>query len=143
MPQQPDYRTDIFASVVAPMQAYFDGLENMGQTLGPMKQVMRSNLEILGLVSRRTQAYMQLSSRIAKCRTPQDLMQEQSDFWRTAFEQYAETSRRVMDAWGQSMAASVPPAPVAEHDYITFPAPKKGNSQYNGATHVVGEQYVA
>ena len=52
----------------------------------PLKAAARCQLEVFGFLNRRTQAYMQVPTRLAQCRTPQDLINEQMDFWRTAGE---------------------------------------------------------
>jgi hypothetical protein len=108
---------------------YFAGLDVMAQTMGPMKGFVRCQLEMMGLMSRRTQAYMEMPSRISRCRTPQDLMSEQARFWQTAFQQYAESSRRMMEAWTQFMPLNGMPARATgiERDYISFADPKSTN----------------
>jgi hypothetical protein len=86
---------------------------------------MRAHLEVMGLMNRRTQAYLDLPSRLAKCRTPQELMGTQAQFWQMAFSQYSDTSRRVMETWSQSLQSSglaQTGRSRTEHDYITFPA---------------------
>jgi hypothetical protein len=106
----------------APMQAYFGNLDSMSQSMSPLKGVARSQLELMGFFSRRTQAYMEIPSRMQQCRTPQDLLNEQARFWQTAFEQYAETSRRMMEAWSQAGLGGVQQQPVraTARDYINF-----------------------
>lgn len=64
-----------------------------------LSAVTRGNLELMGLASRRTQAMMELPSRLATCRTPQDLMGEQMRFWQTAASQYSEGYTRAMQAY--------------------------------------------
>ena len=56
-------------------QMYFGGLEAFGQAYDPfLKGLARTQLEVLGFVNRRAQAYMQIPARAAQCRTPQDLL---------------------------------------------------------------------
>ncbi|NJR42357.1 MAG: phasin family protein, partial [Akkermansiaceae bacterium] len=79
------------------VQAYFGGLDAAAQGFEPvMKGMARMQLEMIGLASRRAQAYLEVSSRLAVVRTPQDLFSEQMRFWQTAFQQYSDSSRRVM-----------------------------------------------
>jgi hypothetical protein len=112
-----------------PLQLYFSGLDSMAQSMGPMKGYARWQLEAMGLMSRRAQAYMEIPSRLSRCRTPQDLMAEQARFWQTAFQQYSESSRRMMEAWTQIVPMSMPNGKdsAAERDYISFADPKEAN----------------
>jgi hypothetical protein len=103
------------------MHAYFGNLDSMSQSMSPLKGIARSQLELMGFFSRRTQAYMEIPSRLQQCRTPQDLLNEQARFWQTAFEQYAETSRRVVEAWSQAgLGAAQQPVRATARDYINF-----------------------
>jgi len=106
---------------------YFSGLEAMGQAYDPFtKNIARAQLEFMGLMSRRAQAYLEIPGRLAVCRTPQDLASEQMRFWRTAYEEYAESVGRMTEA----MAAFATPAfgfgkfgegEHNAHDYLAFP----------------------
>ena len=110
---------------------YFGGLEAMGKTYDPlMKSIARAQLEIMGYFSRRAQACMEAPTRLSQCRTPQDVANEQMRFWRTAYEEYAESMGRVTEA----VAAAAVPAfgatltgdeAQSAHDYITFAEPKE------------------
>jgi hypothetical protein len=124
-------------------ETYAGGLEEVGRMFGvptvltpefnpnafsqnasaPLKAAARCQLEVVGLANRRTQALLQLPTRIASCRTPQDLANEQMAFWRTAAEQYAETSRKIFDTWTHASADSWSASKdrsQTERDYITF-----------------------
>ena len=92
-----------------------DAAQRMG---GPMKAAARAQLAWMGLMNRRAQAYMQVPTRLAHCRTPQDLLNEQMAFWRTAAEQYTESYRKILDAW-TSVDGGTNGRP-AERDYINF-----------------------
>jgi hypothetical protein len=86
---------------------------------------------MLSLVSQRAQAYMELPTSVANCRTPQDLFEEQIRFWQTAFRQYAESSQRSMNAWSTSVSGFLTPWAIAgkpERDFITFPEPQEATS---------------
>lgn len=107
----------------APFHAYFGHLETVAQGMSPFKAVARSQLEWMGFVSRRSQAYLEIPSRLQQCRTPQDLINEQARFWQTAFEQYAEASRRVTEVWSQmafGASSGQPPMRATARDYISF-----------------------
>lgn len=138
MPTQAGSNTDAFGPFRALFQSYAATLETYGQGFtpfadlpgfdpqamtsrmtGPFKAVARCQLEVLGLMNRRSQAYLQVPLRFAQCRTPQDLLNEQMAFWRTAMEQYAESGRKVAEAWMQ-LAQSAAGGLTTQHDYIRF-----------------------
>lgn len=89
---------DHFATYMQPMMNGMNG-QNGFDTW--MRSVARCQLEMQGLMARRAQAYLELPGRITQCRTPQELVQEQTRFWQTAAEQYSECSRKVFGAWAQ------------------------------------------
>lgn len=109
----------------------FDPQALTGQAMAPLKAAARCQIETLGLMNRRTQAYMQVPTRLALCRTPQDVLNEQMAFWRTASEQYRETSLKIGEAWMQafSLAAPVRAGVSTERDYISF----NGSGSKDGA----------
>lgn len=112
-----------------PFQAFLGNLDSMPSAFAPAKTIARAQLEVFGLASRRAQAYLEIPSRLSQCRTPQDLINEQSRFWHTAFQEYADVSRRVMDIWGQMLPSAFSQANLRadkgpRHDYITFPEQK-------------------
>ena len=113
-------------------QMYFGGLDSLSQTYEPAaKNFARGQLEFMGLMNRRAQAISEISSRLGQCRTPQDLVNEQLRFWRTAYEQYSETAGRMMELMTPLGASPFGFGPVAdqtsedEHDHITFPEPQE------------------
>jgi hypothetical protein len=112
-------------------QMYFSGLESMSQAYDPFtKGIARAQLEFMGLMTRRAQAYMEIPSRLSQCRTPQDLASEQMQFWRTAYEEYAESMGRMTEAMASLGVPSFGFGPFGDsehsaHDYITFPEPQE------------------
>lgn len=106
-------------------QFYFGGLEALGQAYDPfMKGVARTQLEMLGFFNRRMQAYMQVPAHVAQCRTPQDLVNAQAQFWRSAYEDYTQSVGRVTSALAScapNLAALVSEEVRNAHDYIAFP----------------------
>jgi hypothetical protein len=159
-----DFDPNAFGPFGPFMQTYISALEDFGRTFGipsvlpsefstsslsqrmsaPLKASARCQLELLGLANRRTQAYMQAPTRFAQCRTPQDVLNEQMAFWRTAGEQYAETSRKVFDAW-----AFADPLHYAngrpggtERDYINFngTGSKESGAQTTRSDQPAGKQ---
>jgi len=112
-------------------EAYFGSLDMAAKSFEPMlKGVGRWNLELVGLMSRRTQAWLEIPTRLGQCKTPVDAVNEQLRFWQTAASQYADGTHRLAAAWG---ACAVMPGfngawggqTVAQpRDYITFQEPK-------------------
>lgn len=116
------------------VETYFAGLDSSARSLEPFyKGVARWQLEAIGLASRRAQAYMEIPSRLAQCRTPQDVLAEQARFWQNAFEHYSESSRRLAAAWSQMATMPTVAGNRAnsqrERDYITFPEPRSASPQ--------------
>ena len=112
-------------------QMYFSGLEAAGQAYDPfMKGFARAQLELLGLMNRRAQAYLEVPTRLSRCRTPQDVVDEQMRFWRTAFEDYSDSVGRVRDTLA---SFAMPPFGFqlpdddaeSARDYITLPETKE------------------
>lgn len=106
-------------------QFLFGGLDALSQAYDPLlKGVARTQLEMLGFYNRRAQAYMQIPARIAQCRTPQDVLNAQAQFWRSAYEDYTDSVGRVTNALAAcapNLAAFVSDEVRNAHDYIAFP----------------------
>lgn len=130
MPHRERFETSGLGPCQNMMQAYFGGLDSAAQGFEPMmKGLARMQLEMIGLASRRTQAYMEIPSRLAQVRTPQDLFGEQMRFWQNAFQQYSDGSRRVMTAMTSMAVPQSNPffdsRPKARaRDYLTVPETK-------------------
>ncbi len=91
------------------------------QVTAPLKVAARCQLEVMGLANRRVQALLQIPSHLSECRTPQDFLNEQMAFWRTAMEQYAESSHKIADAWAHLIPGAFAAGMVrTERDYISF-----------------------
>lgn len=100
-----------------------------------IKGAARWNLELVGFMSRRAQAYLEIPSRVSQCRTPQDLFKEQAQFWRTAVEQYMETSQRLTNVATQMMAGASGAAASKQprkRDYINVPGLGDAGSEARG-----------
>ncbi len=131
-------------------QNYFAGLDANAQSLNPlMKSLARWQLEWMGLMSRRGQAYLEIPSRLAQCRVPQDIHNEQMRFWQTAFQQYSESTQRMAALWTEAVQAGQPKAKDGgaqpaqdkrERDYITFPEAKSATPAQKEGPRVVGDQ---
>jgi hypothetical protein len=114
-------------------QACASNLDMMVKGYEPaLKGIARWNLELLGFMARRAQAWLEIPSRLSQCKTPVDLMNEQAKFWQAASADYVDGSKRMVAAWnacapGQKLNGA------QARDYITFPeaqepvaAPKRG-----------------
>jgi hypothetical protein len=106
-------------------QIYFGGLDTMVRGYEPaFKGVGRWNLEMVGLMARRAQAWLEIPSLLSRCKTPADLFKEQTRFWQAAAADYTDGSQRLTAAW--SACAVVPNLNDAQpRDYITFPEPQE------------------
>lgn len=108
--------------------AYFTAIENASAAFAPVKSVARAQAEMIGFISRRARACFEAPAQLTTCRNPHDILHEQMRFWNLAAEEYAETSRRVMEAWALPVSQSAPQAAAAaarSHDYIEFPVPRR------------------
>lgn len=105
-------------------QAYFGSLDKMVKGCEPaFTGAGRWNLELVGLMSRRSQAWLEIPMRLARCKTPADIYSEQMRFWQSAATDYADGWQRLMGVWGA--CASMPrlngPGP---RDYMAVPEQK-------------------
>lgn len=99
---------------------------DMTRRLEPVVQAAtRAQLESLSLVAQQVRTAYDLPSRLAACRTPQEVASTQVQFWRAVATQQAEGVQRIAAAWGAvSASADAPakaPAPAPKRDIITFP----------------------
>jgi hypothetical protein len=108
-------------------QACFGNLDMVVKSCEPtLKGVGRWNLELMGFMARRAQAWLETSSRLGKCRTPADVLGEQMRFWQVAASDYTEGSRRLAAAWGAcAMLPKAADSAQQPRDYITFPEPQE------------------
>ena len=95
-----------------------------------MSGLVRSQLGLQGLMFRRAQAYLELPSRMAQCRSLQDLMAEQQRFIQTCLGQYSQSSQQIMGTWAQLFQLPMPeyqPGMPYEHDYLGYPDQRSTN----------------
>lgn len=88
-----------------------------------MRGATKMQLEMWALSSRRAQAFLELPSRMATCKTPTDLAQEQARFARVAYENYTDAAKRMTQAWMLMTGMPNMMAPFVEE---TRPAITKG-----------------
>src|SRR6185369_13186465 len=107
-------------------QAYFCNLDTMLRGYEPaLKGISRWNLEVFGLTARRAQAWLEVGSRLSRCKTPVEVLSEQGKFWQTAASDYVESSKRLAAAWSQCASAAKLNGGGQPRDYITFPEPQE------------------
>jgi hypothetical protein len=106
-------------------QAYFGGLDLMMKGCEPaLKGVGRWNLELMGFMARRTRAWLEIASQLSQCKTPLDVMTEQTKFWQATSADYVAAAKRLTAAWGACTA--MPKLNSKEgRDYITFQEPQE------------------
>jgi hypothetical protein len=115
-------------------------VERLAKSAEPtLRAASRAGLEAHGLLNRRMQAWIEVPSKAAKCRTPKDAIDAQMKFWQAAFEQYGDSTKRVAEAWAPVWSALLPlvvtsngwwsgfgaTQPKPERDLITFPEAKE------------------
>jgi hypothetical protein len=109
-------------------QACFGNLDIMVKGCEPaLKGIGRWNLELVGFMARRSQAWLEMPAKLSRCRTPMDLVNEQLRFWQTAAADYADGQHRLtaaLGAWGMMPKL----AGVQPRDYITFPEPEENSA---------------
>ena len=80
-------------------QAYFGGLDMMAKGFEPaLKGVGRWNLELVGFMARRAQAWLEVPSQLSQCKTPVEVFNLQGKFWQAAAADYADGSKRLAAA---------------------------------------------
>lgn len=68
-----------------------------------LKSVGRWNLEVAGLGVKQTQAALQLSSDLARCRTPGDIASANIRYWESMTSQFAVSSQRLATTAARSV----------------------------------------
>jgi hypothetical protein len=110
-------------------QAYCNGLDLLAKGSEPaLKGIGRWNLEVMGLATRRARAWLELPSRVSQCKTPQDVVREQLQFWQGAVRDYSDGARRLTQALGAlalpGFGGAVSKGTSPARDYINFPEGK-------------------
>ena len=70
------------------------------------RALAQANVEMIGLIGRRSRAYLDLPAHLARCRTPQQLMDEQAKFFQDMLHDYQVTNDRMMNYWMEAAAPS-------------------------------------
>jgi len=88
------------ASPMAFPMAGFAAMQSIANSM------MRTNLELMGLASRRARAHMELPKLSLGCRTPAEAGQIGAQFWREAVQDYMTFNQRMLGHWVESMTAA-------------------------------------
>jgi len=104
------------------------------------KTAARLQLETLGLMARRSQAYMALPAQIARCKTPDDLAAEQARFLEVAQRDYLARFESTLSA--MSLPSVVDAARVKavarQRDYLTVATPEATVHTLSAASPIAG-----
>ncbi len=86
--------------------------DQSGQFAPALKTIAERNMkafeEMTGLAQKCTRAYLDLPAQLASCRSPQDVLGLQMRLWQGTMNEYAESSRRVMNALAGQQTTHVP-----------------------------------
>lgn len=77
------------------------GLGANGDANRYARALAQTNVEMVGLIGRRSRAYMDLPANLARCRTPQQVLDEQARFFQEMLHDYQVTNDRVMNCWAE------------------------------------------
>lgn len=112
-------------------QTYFSSLDRIAKVYEPtLRGVGRWNMEVFNLLTRRSQAWLDVPVQLGRCRTPQDVVSAQLKFWQQAAAHYADGAQRLTVAFGACAVPGLngvraPRADGAKRDIITFAEPKE------------------
>ncbi len=102
---------DMFSSAGQPFEAWtqmwFGAFGSAQKNVEPAsKGLATAQSELMGLASRRTQAWLDLPKQFANCKAPQDFAQANIQFWQSAASDWTAASQRMMSVWGAAMPVS-------------------------------------
>lgn len=66
------------------------------------KAVTLAQYEMMGLVSKRSRAYMDWPTRFSRCKSPNDVLALQQSFWQQCMADYTTTAQAVGAFWSQN-----------------------------------------
>jgi hypothetical protein len=76
---------------------------------GPiLRDVVRSNLELIGWMGRVAKAYAEIPSYVVRCQTPQDLFTSHERLFRQLMRDSYGTAARMLDTWHEEMPLQQP-----------------------------------
>ena len=78
--------------------------QSLSQGTNPwFKAIAQANSEMMSLIAQRSHALMELPVKVSQIQQPQDILQLQTQFLQTAFQQHSDVARRIVSAWGSVM----------------------------------------
>jgi hypothetical protein len=102
----------------APPEPFWRALEAYVRMSEPLLRAAScANLELAGLAAARARAWSEIPASAAACRSPEQLMAAQAQFWQTAMHDYGQTADRVSRAFrdaipSNALAEAMAPAAV-------------------------------
>lgn len=64
-----------------------------------MRALAQTNVEMVGLMGRRSRAYLDFPSNLAKCRSPQQFVEQQARFFQDMLHDYQAANDRMVNCW--------------------------------------------
>ena len=85
------------AETEMPMVAMLTGAD--GASTHVAQAMVQSNAEVVALVGRRSRACLDFPAHLSKCQTPQQVLEQQSQFFRDMLMDYHAANDRIIKAW--------------------------------------------
>ena len=85
------------AQTEMPMVAMLTGAD--GASTHVAQAMVQSNVEVAALVGRRSRACLDFPAHLSKCQTPQQVLEQQSQFFREMLMDYHAANDRIIKAW--------------------------------------------
>lgn len=79
-----------------------------GGTNRYMRAMAQANVEMVGLLGRRSRAYLDLPTHLAQCRTAQQMWDEQTRFFHDMLQDYQAANDRMMSCWMEFATPAIP-----------------------------------
>jgi len=94
------------AQQIESMMRQFWNFSDDGASGRYARALAQANVELVGLLGRRSRAYLDWPAHLARCRSPQQFWDEQAKFLQDMLQDYQVTNDRVMNCW---LEANAPP----------------------------------
>jgi hypothetical protein len=86
------------------MMSQFWNMAGDGGATRYMRALAQANVEMVGLLGRRSRAYLDLPTHLARCRSPQQIVEEQAKFFQDMLHDYQVTNDRMVNCWMEAAA---------------------------------------
>ena len=70
-----------------------------------VRALTQANVELMGLFGKRSRAYFDWPAHLAKCRTPQQILDEHARFFEEMLNDYQAANGRVMNCWKEALSS--------------------------------------